>query len=189
MTVHHLNLQFRQEHITNIRVRGVPVEIINERVQYYDKGGKLITESLKDYTKKNILGEYATLDEFLKAWTKAEKKQAIIEELEERGVLLDALKEESGKELDDFDLILHIAYDKKTLTKQERVSQVKKTGYLYKYSAVCQQVLSALLDKYMDQGVGELEDTRYQKIHLLIKLAALKTLPNSLEAKKDTSKQ
>ena len=142
------------------RVRGVPVEIINERVQYYDKEGKLITESLKDYTKKNILDEYATMDDFLGAWTKAEKKQAIIEELQDRGVLLDALKEESGKDLDDFDLILHIAYDKKPLTKQERVNQVKKTGYLYKYSAVCQQVLSALLDKYKDQGVGELEDTR-----------------------------
>ena len=70
------------------------------------------------------------------------------------------LREESGKDLDDFDLILHIAYDKKPLTKQERVNQVKKTGYLYKYSEVCQQVLSALLDKYMDKGIGELEDTR-----------------------------
>ncbi|TRZ53036.1 MAG: DEAD/DEAH box helicase [Dehalococcoidia bacterium] len=142
------------------RVRGVPVEIINERVQYYDKEGKLITESLKDYTKKNILDEYSTLDKFLAAWTKAEKKQVIIEELQDRGVLLDALKEESGKELDDFDLILHIAYDKKPLTKQERVNIVKKRGYLYKYSKVCQEVLSALLDKYMNEGISELEDTR-----------------------------
>lgn len=142
------------------RVRGVPVGIINEQVQYYDKAGKLITESLKDYTKRNILNEYATLDEFLRVWTKAEKKQAIIDELRDQGVLLDALKEESKKELDDFDLILHIAYDKKPLTRQERVNHVKKRGYLYKYSEVCQQVLSALLDKYMDQGVSELEDTR-----------------------------
>jgi len=142
------------------RVRGVPVAIINERVQYYDKDGKLITEDLKDYTKRNILDEYATLNDFLLAWTKADKKQAIIEELQERGVILDALKEESGKDLDDFDLILHVAYDKKPLTKQERVNHVKKKGYLYKYSEVCQQVLSALMDKYMDQGIGELEDTR-----------------------------
>jgi type I restriction enzyme, R subunit len=141
------------------RVRGIPVEIINERVQYYDREGKLTNESIKAYTKKNILDEYATMDDFLGAWTKAEKKQVIIEELQDRGVLLDALKDESGKDLDDFDLILHIAYDKKPLTKQERVNQVKKTGYLYKYSAVCQEVLSALLDKYKDQGVGELEDT------------------------------
>ena len=73
---------------------------------------------------------------------------------------LDALKEESGKELDDFDLILHIAYDKKPLTKQERVDHVKKKGYLYNYSEVCQVVLSALLDKYMNEGISELEDTR-----------------------------
>ncbi len=146
--------------IYKYRVRGVPVAIINERVQYYDKGGKLITESLKDYTKRNILDEYSTLDKFLSAWSKAEKKQVIIEELQERGVLLDALRVESQKGLDDFDLILHIAYDKKPLTKQERVNQIKKKGYLYKYSDVCQQVLSALLDKYMDNGIGELESTR-----------------------------
>jgi len=142
------------------RVKGVPVKIINERVQYYDKDGRLITESIKDYSKRNILDEYATLDEFLSAWTNAEKKQVIIEELQERGVLLDALKEESGKNLDDFDLILHIAYDKKPLTKQERVNHVKKRGYLYKYSEVCQEVLTALLDKYMNEGISELEDTR-----------------------------
>ena len=142
------------------RVRGVSVKILNERVQYYDKDGKLITESIKDYSKRNILEEYATLDEFLKAWNSADKKQAIIEELQERGVLIDALKEESGKELDDFDLILHVAYDKKPLTKSERVNHVKKQGYLYKYSEVCQEVLAALLDKYMNEGICELEDTR-----------------------------
>lgn len=142
------------------RVRGVPVKILNERVQYYDKDGKLITESIKDYSKRNILEEYATLDEFLRAWSSADKKKAIIEELQERGVLLDALKEQSGKDFDDFDLILHIAYDKKPLTKRERVNQVKKQGYLYKYSEVCQEVLSALLDKYMNEGINELEDTR-----------------------------
>jgi type I restriction enzyme R subunit len=142
------------------RVRGVDVQILNERVQYYDKDGKLITESIKDYSKRNILDEYATLDEFIKAWNNADKKQAIIEELQEQGVLLDALKDESGKDLDDFDLILHIAYDKKPLTKRERVNQVKKKGYLHKYSAVCQEVLSALLDKYMNEGISQLEDTR-----------------------------
>ena len=142
------------------RVRGVSVKILNERVQYYDKDGKLITESIKDYSKRNILEEYATLDEFLQAWNSADKKQAIIEELQERGVLIDALKEESGKELDDFDLILHVAYDKKPLTKSERVNHVKKQGYLYKYSEVCQEVLAALLDKYMNEGICELEDTR-----------------------------
>ena len=142
------------------RVRGVAVKILNERVQYYDKDGKLITESIKDYSKRNILEEYATLEEFLKAWNSAAKKQAIIDELQERGVLLEALKEEAGTELDDFDLILHVAYDKKPLTKSERVNHVKKQGYLYKYSEVCQAVLAALLDKYMNEGICELEDTR-----------------------------
>ena len=142
------------------RVRGVSVRILNERVQYYDKDGKLITESIKDYSKRNILEEYATLDEFLRAWNSADKKQAIVEELQERGVLLDALKEEAGKDFDDFDLILHVAYDKKPLTKSERVNHVKKQGYLYKYSEVCREVLAALLDKYMNEGIRELEDTR-----------------------------
>lgn len=148
------------EPTSKYRVRGVSVKIINERVQYYDKDGKLITESIKDYSKRNILDEFATLDEFLAAWSTAEKKQVIIEELQDHGVLLDALKEKSGKDLDDFDLILHIAYDKKPLTKQERVDHVKKKGYLYKYSDICQEVLSALLDKYMNEGISELEDTR-----------------------------
>lgn len=142
------------------RVRGVSVEIINERVQYYDTNGKLITESIKDYSKRNILNQYATLDSFLKAWSGAEKKWAIIEELQNQGVLLDALRTESRKSLDDFDLILHIAYDQKPKTKQERIDHVKKQGYLYKYSKVCQDVLSALLDKYMNEGISELEDTR-----------------------------
>ena len=149
-----------KEPMQKYRVRGVSVEIINERVQYYDKDGKLITESIKDYSKRNILDEYATLGSFLTAWSGAEKKQAIIEELQDRGVLLDALKTQSGKDIDDFDLILHIAYDQKPLTKQERVEHVKKQGYIYKYSKICQYVLSALLEKYMDEGISELEDTR-----------------------------
>ena len=141
------------------RVRGVEVTILNERVQYYDKDGKLITESVTDYSKKNILGEYATLDSFLRAWNSEEKKQAIIDELQERGVLLEALREASGnKDLDDFDLICHIAYDKAPLTKAERANNVRKRGYLYKYSGLAQEVLSALLDKYMNEGIQDIEN-------------------------------
>jgi type I restriction enzyme, R subunit len=150
-------------HKSKYHVRGVPVHVLNERVQYYDSDGKLVTESLKDYSKRNILREYATLDQFLLTWSSAEKKQAIIDELKEQGVFLDELRKESGENgagLDDFDLILHVAYDKKPLTKQERVNHVVKQGYLYKYSEACQEVLSALLDKYMDEGISELEDTR-----------------------------
>ena len=141
------------------RVRGVEVTILNERVQYYDKDGKLITESVTDYSKKNILGEYATLDAFLAAWNGEERKQAIIDELQERGVLLEALRGVAGnRDIDDFDLICHIAYDKAPLTKAERANNVRKRGYLYKYSGLAQEVLSALLDKYMNEGIRDIEN-------------------------------
>jgi type I restriction enzyme R subunit len=141
-------------------VRGVLVQIINERVSYYDVNGNLITESVKDYSKRNILNEYATMEEFIHYWTESERKEAISKELLDHGVLLDALREETGKDYDDFDLILHVAFDRKPLTKKERVEGVKKKGYLNKYSDVCKMVLSDLLDKYMDGGVQDLEDTR-----------------------------
>lgn len=147
------------------RVNNVDVTILSERVQYYDKDGKLITESLVDYTRKNILNEYATMDEFIHMWTEAEKKTVIVEELFERGVFLDALRDESKTDYDDFDLILHIAYDKKPLTKSERVKKVKEKGYLDKYSEVCKDVLSSLLEKYMDGGINDLEDTKILETH------------------------
>lgn len=147
------------------RIKDVPVKVISERVQYYDKDGKLITESLKDYSKKNMINEFASLDEFLNRWNSEEKKEAIIEELQEHGVLLDALREEIGhKDIDDFDLICHIAFDKKPLTKAERANNVKKRGYLYKYSDMAQQVLEALLEKYKDEGITQLEDTKILKL-------------------------
>ena len=149
-----------QEKRNKIYVNGVEVFILTERVQYYDKDGKLITESLTDYSKKNILNHYATLDAFLNRWNQETRKQAIIDELAEEGVLLDALKEEASKDIDDFDLICHIAYDKKPLTRQERANNVKKRGYFYKYSEMAQKVIEALLDKYMNQGVIDLDDTR-----------------------------
>ena len=139
----------------------VAVKVLSERVQYLDKDGKLITESLMDYTKKNILQQYSRLDEFLNKWTKAEKKQVIIEELQDGGVLLDAVREELGNtELDDFDLICHIAYDKKPLTKRERAENVKKRHYLYKYSDTAQKVIEALIEKYANDGIKEIEDTK-----------------------------
>lgn len=142
-------------------VGDVMVKVLSERVQYVDKDGKLITESLIDYTKKNILEQYSRLDDFIRTWTEAEKKQAIIDELQDDGVLLDAVREELGKtELDDFDLICHIAYDKAPLTKKERAENVKKRHYLYKYSDVAKEVIEALLDKYANDGIKEIEDTK-----------------------------
>lgn len=146
-------------------ISDIPVTVISERVQYIDKDGKLITESLIDYTKKNILNQYAKLDEFLRTWTLAEKKQAIIEELEDDGVLLEAVRSEMGQnELDDFDLICHIAYDKAPLTKKERADNVRKRNYLYKYSDIAQQVIEALLNKYANDGIKEIEDTQVLRL-------------------------
>ena len=143
------------------RVNDVEVNVVSERVQYYDKAGKLITESLIDYSRKNIKEEFATLDDFLKSWNGESRKQAIIDELQEHGVLLDSLRDIAGnKDLDDFDLICHIAYDKKPLTKAERANNVKKRGYLYKYSDLAQQVLDALLEKYMFDGIKDFENTK-----------------------------
>jgi type I restriction enzyme R subunit len=147
------------------RVNDVVVKIINERVQYYDKNGKLITESIIDYSKKNILGEYATLDDFLQAWNESGRKQAIIDELKERGVLLEALKEAAGnQDIDDFDLICHIAFDKKPLTKAERAANVRKRTYLSQYEGIAREVLSALLDKYAENGIADLEQVSILQI-------------------------
>lgn len=141
------------------RVNDVEVTVISERVQYYDKDGKLITESITDYSKKNILNEFATLDNFLNRWNSEEKKEAIIEELKEQGVLLEALREDIGNpDIDDFDLICHIAFDKKPLTKAERANNVKKRGYLYKYYDMAQNVLERLLERYMNEGITDLEN-------------------------------
>ncbi len=154
-------------------VGDVLVKVLSERVQYVDKDGKLITESLIDYTRKNILQQYSRLDLFLKKWTEAEKKQAIIDELQDDGVILDAIRAELGKtELDDFDLICHIAYDKPPLTKKERAESVKKRHYLYKYSDLAQQVIEALLDKYANDGIKEIEDTKVLQLKEFARLGS-----------------
>lgn len=147
-------------------IKDVEVKVLSERVQYIDKDGKLITESLIDYTRKNILGQYARLDVFLKKWNEAKKKQAIVEELREDGVLLDAVREETGQtDIDDFDMILHLAYDKEPLTRIERIKNVQKRGYLYKYSELAQKVLGALMDKYASEGLKEIEETKVLQLH------------------------
>ncbi len=139
-------------------VTPVNVKIIGEQVRYIGNDGKLITESVTDYSKKNIVSEYATLDDFLMAWNASERKQAIVDELKERGVLLDALREAAGnRDIDDFDLICHIAFDKKPLTKAERAEGVRKRDYLSRFEGVAREVLSALLDKYASNGIADLD--------------------------------
>lgn len=141
-----------------VYVSWVQVNISNERVQYLWADGKLITESLKDYSKKNILSQYRTLDEFLQTWRNSDKKEIIIQELTEKWVILDEISKEVWKDLDPFDLICHIAYDRPALTKKERIENVKKRNYFEKYSSDAREVIEALLEKYAESGIDTIED-------------------------------
>ncbi|SBS28430.1 Type-1 restriction enzyme R protein [Marinomonas aquimarina] len=150
--------------VRKFHVKGVKVKTLAERIQYYDSDGKLVTESFKDYTRKTINKQFASLDEFVKKWQDADKKQAIIEELEEHGVIWEILEQEVGKDLDPFDMICHIVYDQPPLTRKERANNVKKRNYFTKFDGVAQDVLSRLLDKYADAGVNEIENINVLKV-------------------------
>ncbi|WP_068829113.1 EcoAI/FtnUII family type I restriction enzme subunit R [Pseudomonas sp. BMS12] len=149
-------------------VAGVPVYVIAERVQYYGPDGKLITESLRDYTRACVKKQFASLDDFLRRWSDAEQKKAIIDEMAAQGVMWEALAEEveakRGQPLDPFDLVCHVAFDQPPLTRKERAEQVKKRNYFAKYSGAARQVLEALLDKYADTGIESIEDMQILKI-------------------------
>ncbi len=138
----------------------VTVFVISERVQYYGPEGKLITESLKDYTRTTVRKDYGSLDDFLRRWSKADRKAAIIKELEAHGLLLEPLAEEVGKDFDAFDLICHVAFDQPPLTRRERADQVKKRNYFTQYGEQARQVLETLLDKYQDTGLENIEDIK-----------------------------
>ena len=145
-------------------IQGVEVKIINERIQYLGADGKIITESIIDYTKKSIGNQYKTLDSFLQAWNNADKKKVIIDELEDKGIYFDALKEEVGMQFDPFDLICHIAFEMPALSRKDRADNVKKRNYFTKYSAKAQEVLSNLLDKYADDGLLTIESVEVLKL-------------------------
>lgn len=147
-------------------VKDEPVSIVAERVQYL-VNGELITESLTTYTKKRVHEEFASLDEFLKCWTQAARKEAIINELNEQGILFEALAEQVGKDLDPFDLVCHIAFDKPALTRRERAENVRKRNYFTKYGDQARKVLEALLDKYADQGIEAIESMDILKVNPL----------------------
>ncbi|MDO9169229.1 MAG: DEAD/DEAH box helicase family protein [Methylobacter sp.] len=138
----------------------VTVYVVAERVQYYGPEGKLITESLKDYTRSTVRKDYSSLDDFLRRWSKTERKAAILQELEEHGLLLEALADEVGKGFDAFDLICHVAFDQPPLTRRERADQVKKRNYFAKYGEQARQVLETLLEKYADTGIENIEDIK-----------------------------
>ena len=150
--------------VRKFHVNGVAVGVIAQRVQYYDADGKLVTESFKDYTRKTLLKEYASLDDFTRKWQSAERKQAIIKELEQQGIIWEVLAEEVGKELDPFDMLCHVVYGQPPLTRKERAENVRKRNYFTKYSDAAQAVLNTLLDKYADAGVQEIESIQVLKL-------------------------
>lgn len=151
---------------------GCKVEIIHKTVSVYDANGKLLRqESIVDYTKENIRGEYASLDNFIRQWSKEEKKEKIREMLLERGIDLELMKSDQNmSDMDDFDFICHVAFDKKPLTRRERANNVKKKDFLSKYSGIAREVLESLLDKYMNTGIYEIEKTEILKLDPFQKL-------------------
>ena len=155
-----------------IFVNGVDVSVLNERVQILDEYGKLITGSLKDYTKAQVHKEFATLDDFLNKWNSSDKKQAIINELEENGIVYENFKEEIGKEMDIFDLICHCAFDVPPLSRKERANNVKKRDYFSKYSEQAKAVLETLLQKYADEGIENIESLNILQVQPFNKIGS-----------------
>lgn len=155
-----------------VTVNGVEVTVIKERVQYMGTDGKIITESLRDYTRKSVRAAYASLDTFLNSWKQADKKRAIVDELEKQGVLFAALNEEIGAAFDPFDLICHVAYEQKPLTRRERAERVKKRDYFAKYGDLARKVIEALLAKYSDDGVLDLENPEIIRLDPLNKIGS-----------------
>jgi type I restriction enzyme R subunit len=155
-----------------VTVNGVEVAVIKERVQYMGGDGKIITESLRDYTRKNVRTVYASLDAFLRSWNQADKKRAIVEELEQQGVIFAALTEEIGSAFDPFDLICHVAYEQKPLTRKERAERVKKRDYFTQYGELARKVIAALLDKYADDGGLDFENPEIIRLDPMSKLGS-----------------
>jgi type I restriction enzyme R subunit len=146
-------------------VKERPVSVLLERVEYLDDAGKLVTESLRDYSRKTIRRHYASLDDFLRRWRSAERKDSVIAELAEEGLLLAPLQDEVGKDLDPFDLICHIAYDQPPLSRRDRANNVRKRNVFAKYGEQARAVLEALLEKYRDEGVvSDLDNVRVLEI-------------------------
>ncbi|MCL4154320.1 UNVERIFIED_CONTAM: hypothetical protein GTU68_046852 [Idotea baltica] len=158
------------------KVDGIEVSILRERVQYLNAEGKLITESLRSYTRNNLRREFRSLEEFLNTWNAKKRKKELIQELEEQGLLLHELQTVVDKDLDIFDLICHVAFDQRPLTRRERANNVKKRNYFSKYGDQTRQVLEALLDKYTDQGIEEIETLKVLQLDPFRKMGTPKQL-------------
>ena len=168
-----------------IYVNGVDVSILVSRELYFDQNGKPITSSLKDHTKEIIKGQYATLNDFLNKWNSMDKKTVLIEELQQQGVLVEALDNAVNKELDLFDLICHVAYDKPPLTRKERANNVKKRNYFTKYGEQARNVLENLLDKYADEGIDDLESIEVLKVKPFTDFGSPMEIVNTFGSKKE----
>jgi len=160
-------------------VSSVEFEIIGERVQYLDSDGKLVMETLRDYTKRTCEEEFLSLDNFVKKWTEAKRKQAIIEELGNFGEVLQAMEEQSDREMDPFDLICHIAFDQPPLTRHERANNVRKRDIFTQYGETARSVLEALLDKYADQGIEAITDIQILQLNPFDEIGTTAEIVNS----------
>jgi type I restriction enzyme R subunit len=166
-------------------INGVNVAILNERIQYLDGNGKLITSNLKDYTKQKVREQYQSLDEFLNKWNQADKKQAIIQEFTEQGIIFENLKEAVNKEMDIFDLICHTAFDQPPLTKAERIYNVKKRNYFTNYGEQTRKILETLLDKYANEGIENIEDMKVLQVSPLDQFGSPLEIINLFGGKKE----
>ncbi len=155
-----------------VNAEGCPVMVVLKEVSIYDTDGKLLKkENIIDYTRENVIGEYASLENFIRKWSDSDKKEEIRGLLQSRGIDLEALKEQQGMaDVDDFDFICHVAFDKKPLTRRERANNVKKRDFFSKYGEAAREVLEALLDRYMDYGIYEVEKTEILKLDPFLKM-------------------
>ncbi len=163
-----------------IYVNGIDVSILAERELRFDRNGKLITKSLKDYTKELITGEFASLDDFIRKWSDTDKKEILIAELEEQGIPIDALRDSVKEQVDLFDLICHVAFDQPPLTRKERANNVKKRNVFAKYSEKARKVLEALLDKYADDGIVNIENMDVLKLKPISEFGSVIEIVNDI---------
>jgi type I restriction enzyme R subunit len=168
-----------------VYVNGVDVTILVSRELYYDQHGKPITTSLKDHTREIIRGKFATLDDFINMWNSSDKKTTLIEELQQQGILVEALYKAVNKELDLFDLICHVAYDQPPLTRKERANNVKKRNYFAKYGEQAKKVIENLLDKYADEGIDDIESMEVLKVKPFTDYGSPIEIVNTFGSKKE----
>jgi type I restriction enzyme, R subunit len=161
-----------------IYVKGIDVSLLVSREMYFDRNGQSIITSLTDHTKGIIQEKYVSLNDFLKKWNSADRKEAIIKELEEQGILVEALSQAVDRELDLFDLICHIVYDQPPLTRKERAENVKKRNYFTKYGEQARKVLESLLNKYADEGIENIESMEVLRVSPLVEFGSVMEIIN-----------